>query len=65
MNPLPQIFEHRFYPEGQTEDFFISFNTNPSKPDIPEDSLNQNIEALEKENSFHSKTWTKTTNSWA
>ena len=65
MNPLPPIFENHFYPEGNTDDFFMSFNTSPSKPDFPENDLNQNIEALEKESVFHSKAWTKTTDSWA
>lgn len=66
MNPLPQFFEHHFYPEGQKEDFFMSFNTSPSKPEFAENDLNQNIDALDNENRFHtSQTWTKTTNSWA
>jgi hypothetical protein len=64
MNPLPNMQEHHFYPEGHSEQFFMSFNTAPSKPVFDEFDLNQDVDAQEKESPFKRKTWTKTTNSW-
>jgi hypothetical protein len=64
MNPLPEMQEHHFYPEGSSEQFYMSFNSDPSRPEFSENDLNQDVEAQEKESPFRRKTWTKTTNSW-
>lgn len=63
MNTFPMQDPH-FYPEGSSEQFYMSFNTAPSRPEFNDYDLNQDVEAQEKENPFKRKTWTKTTNSW-
>jgi hypothetical protein len=64
MDSLPQVFDNQFYPEGNIEQFFMNFDTTPSRPEFNEYELNQDMEAQEKESPFKRKTWTKTTNAW-
>jgi hypothetical protein len=64
MNPAHKSNEHHFYPEGYNEKFYLKFQTTPSHPLESEDETVDLSVETEKENTFKSKTWTKTTDSW-